>query len=148
MAASVSKIDVWTGEMEDRPGTLDAKLQPLAAAGADLTFILARPQPDRPGRSVLFLGPIKGAKQTKAAEAAGLVPAPTLAALHFEGPNKPGSASQVTHALAKAGINLRGLMAATIGTKFMLLIAFNSGLDAEEALKVIKASGKKAKAKK
>src|SRR5262249_41659866 len=131
------------GEMEDRPGTLDEKLQPLGAAGADLTFIVARPQ--QPGRSVLFLGPIKGAKQTKAAQAAGLAPAPNIAALHFEGPNKPGSASQVTHALAQAGINLRGLLAATIGTKFMLLIAFNSELDAEEGLKVIKAAGKKPK---
>jgi hypothetical protein len=145
MPASVSKIDVWTGEMDDRPGTLDEKLQPLAAAGADLTFLVARPQPDRPGRSVVFLGPIKGGKQTKAAEAAGLVPAPTLAALHFEGPNKPGSASKVTHALAQAGINLRGLLAATIGTKFMLLIAFHSEMDAEQGLKVIKASAKKAK---
>lgn len=145
MPASVKKIDVWTGEMDDRHGTLDEKLQPLAAAGADLTFIVARPQPDRPGRSVLFLGPVKGAKQTKAAQASGLAPAPNIVALHFEGPNKPGSASQVTGALAEAGINLRGLVAATIGTKFMLLIAFNSELDAEQGLKVIKAAGKKTK---
>jgi hypothetical protein len=145
MGSSVKKIDVWTGEMDDRPGTLDEKLQPLADAGADLTFILARPQADKPGKSVVFLGPVKGNKQTKAAEAAGLALAPNIAGLHFEGKNKAGSASRVTHALAAAGINLRGLMAATIGNKFMLMIAFNSELDAEEGLKVIKASGKKAK---
>jgi hypothetical protein len=147
MAQTVRKLDVWTGEIDDRPGALDEKLQPLAAAGVDLTFAIARRQNDRPGKGVLFLGPLKGAKQTKAAQAAGLSLAPNLAALHFEGPNKPGSASKITHALAEAGINMRGLSAATIGTKFMLVLAFDSSMDADRAIQAIKASAKKGKGK-
>jgi hypothetical protein len=147
MAQTVRKLDVWTGEIDDRPGALDAKLQPLAAAGADLAFIIARRQPDRPGKSVVFLGPLKGAKQTKAAQEAGLNVATNLVALHYEGPNKPGSASKITHALAEGGVNLRGLSAATIGTKYMLVLAFDSGMDADKALALIKAIGKKSKSK-
>src|SRR5438093_1284967 len=59
MPQTVSKIEVWTGEIEDKPGALDAKLQPLAAAGVDLTFLIARRQADRPGRGVVFLAPLK-----------------------------------------------------------------------------------------
>jgi len=147
MAQTVNKIEVWTCEIEDRAGTLDAKLQPLAGAGVDLTFALARRQADRPGRSIVYLGPLKGPRQIKAAESAGFRLAHELVAVHFEGPNKPGSASKITHALAEAGINMRGLMAATIGKKYMLVLAFDSNEQAEAAIVQIKEAGKK-KAKK
>jgi hypothetical protein len=147
MAQKVSKIDVWTCEIDDRPGALDARLGPLAAAGADLTFCVARRQADKPGRAVVFLGPLKGAKQTKAAEGAGLRRATELAALHFEGPNKPGSAHAVTELLSDSGINMRGLLAATIGKTFMLVLAFDSNDDADRALKAIKAGAGKGKKK-
>ena len=142
MAYTVKKIDVWTGDIGDRPGGLTAKLDPIGAAGADLTFIVARRKPDDPGRGVVYLGPLMGAKQAGAAKSAGLRRATELTALHLEGPNKPGSASQVTHILAGAGINLRGLSAATIGNKFMLVLAFDSAAIADEALKLLKAAGK------
>src|SRR5436190_23699190 len=100
MAHTVSKIDVWTGGIDDRPGALAAKMQPVAEAGADLTFAIARRQPHLSGRGVVFLGPFKGAKQTKAAAAAGLTRATDLAALHLEGPNKAGSADEATRILA------------------------------------------------
>jgi hypothetical protein len=138
MAAKVKKIEVWTGEIDDRAGALDAKLAPLAAAGADLTFIIARRQPDMPGKAVVYLGPLKGARQVKAAESAGLRRATELSALHYEGANKPGSAQAITQCIAAAGISMRGLTAATIGKNFMLVLAFDSEDAADAALKAIK----------
>ncbi len=69
MAYTVSKVDIWTGEIEDQVGGLAGKLESLADAGADLEVVIARRQPDRPGKGVVFLGPVAGAKSKKAAEA-------------------------------------------------------------------------------
>ena len=62
MAYTVSKVEIWTGEIEDQVGGLAAKLEPLANAGADLEMVIARRQPDRPGKDVVFVGPVTGAK--------------------------------------------------------------------------------------
>jgi predicted amino acid-binding ACT domain protein len=136
---------VWTGEIEDRVGGLAAKLEPLASAGVDLAFVIARRQPHLPGKGVVFLGPVTGAKGTKAAAAAGLSKTTELAALRLEGPNKPGSCHQAVRVLADAGINLRGLSASVIGAKFVVIIAFDTAEDAAKASRLLKAAGTKKK---
>lgn len=143
MAYTARKIDVWIAELEDRPGALASKLEPLGQAGADLTFAVARRQPDRPGTGIVFLGPLKGARQTRAAESAGFRRATELAAVHLEGPNQPGAAGKVVRLLADAGINLRGMSAITIGRKFALLLAFDSPADADRALARIRSASRK-----
>jgi ACT domain-containing protein len=143
MAVTAKKIDVWVGDIRDHPGGLLNKLEPLAEAGADLTFIVARRQIERPGRGLVLLGPLKGAKQQKAATASGFYKPEGLAAVHLEGPNKPGSAAAAIRAIADAGISLNSLQAATIGGKFMLVLAFDSDEDADLAVKLVKAAGKK-----
>src|SRR5262249_2144740 len=111
MAYTVNKVDVWTGEIDDKVGGLAAKLEPLAGAGVDLGFLIAPRQPQAPGKGVVFLGPVTGAKGSKAAKGVGLSKTTELAALRLEGPNKPGAASELMRALADAGINLRGVSA-------------------------------------
>jgi hypothetical protein len=55
----------------------------------------------------------------------------------------------MTNAIADAGINMRGLSAAALGSRFVAYVAFDSPEDAEKAAKAIraaavaKASGKK-----
>jgi len=145
MPYSITKVDIWTGEMEDQVGGLTAKLEPLADAGADLEVVIARRQPDKPGKGVVFLGPVAGAKAVKAAEAAGLVRAQEMAALRVEGTNKPGECSRVTRLLADAGINLRGLAAAVAGNKFVMALGFDSDADATKASKLLQATRSKSK---
>ena len=145
MAYTVSKVDIWTGEIDDRTGGLAAKLRPLANAGADLELVIARRQPHLPGKGVVFLGPVKGAKASAAASTAQLTRATNMAALRVEGTNKPGECHRVTERLANAGINLRGLSAIVVGKKFVLAIAFDSEADADQAAKVLKAKGNKGK---
>jgi hypothetical protein len=40
----VSKVEMWTGQIEDRVGGLSAKLAALADAGVDLEIVVARRQ--------------------------------------------------------------------------------------------------------
>jgi len=139
----VKKLDVWTGEIDDRVGGLASKLEPLANAGVDLQFLVARRQPHLPGKGVVFLSGISGAKGTKAVAAAGLAKASDVVALRVEGPNKAGAAYQVTRRIADAGISLRGASAGVVGKKFQLFLAFSNEADADNAARSLRsASGK------
>ena len=143
MAYSVKKIEVWTGDISDRVGGLAAKLASLAEAKADLTFVVARRQPHQPGMGVVYLGSIKGSKQSEAARAGGLSPAQNLAALQVEGTNKAGECYRIAKVIADGQINLRGLSAETIGNRFAVTIAFDSEQDADAASKLLRSHGGK-----
>jgi hypothetical protein len=145
MPVEVSKQDVWVAEIDDRPGALASRLEGLAAAGVDLQFLIARRQPAMPGKGIVFVSGISGAKAGKAAAAAGFAKTADLTALRLEGPNKPGACHQVTRTLADAGINLRGLSAGVVGSKFLLFMAFDNADDATKAAKLLKASAGKKK---
>ena len=141
MAYTVSKVDMWTGEIEDRAGGLAATLEALAAAGADLEVVVARRQPQATGKGVVFLGPVAGAKAQKAARAAGLTKATDLVALRVEGPNKPGECHRLARRLAEAGLNLRGLSATTIGNRFAVSLGFDTAEAAAKAARILRAAG-------
>src|SRR5688572_14215182 len=113
MAITAKRIDIWVGEIRDHPGGLLDKLDVIAEVGADLTFIVARRQIERPGTGLVLLGPLKGAKQQNAARLAGFYKPAGLAAVHIEGPNKPGSAAAAIQSISEAGISLHSLEAAT-----------------------------------
>lgn len=142
MAYTISKVDVWTRAIDDRAGSLADVLEPLAAAGVDLAFLIARRRTLVPGKGVVFLGGVTTAKGKKAAAAAGLTPAADIAGLRVEGPNKAGDAHRVARILADAGISLRGLSASVIGRKYVLILAFDSAADADKATKLLRAAKK------
>jgi hypothetical protein len=141
MAYDVKKLDVWTGWIENKVGGLASKLEPLAKAAVDLQFLVARRQPHLPGRGVVFLSGISGAKGINAAARAGLAKARDVVALRVEGPNKAGAAYQITRRLADAGINLRGVSAGVMGKKFQLFLAFDNAADADKAARSLRAAG-------
>jgi len=138
MAYSVKKVDVWAGEIADRPGGLASTLGAMTKAGANIEFVVARRAPDKPGTGVVFITPIKGAKQKAAAQQAGLGTSESLHSVRIEGPDKAGLGAKLTDALAAAGINLRGFSAAAIGTQFVLHMAFDSADDARNAIAVLR----------
>ena len=138
MAVKIQKVDVWSAEVRDRVGGLDAVLGPLAAAGADLAFLVARRQAQKPGTGIVFLGGLKGAKQTAAAKNAGLAMAGDIAAIVAEAPNKSGLAHKLVDQLAKANINLRGLSASVTSGKCVMIFAFDSAADRDKAAKVLR----------
>src|ERR1043165_6320408 len=135
MAYSVNKVDVWVAEIDDRPGGLADKLDGLAQAGATLEFVVSRRAPDKPGKGVVFLTPIRGAKQTRAANDAGFNTTSRVHSVRVSGPDRAGLRVKMTRALADAGINLR---AAAIGRQSVAYFAFDSAEDAVSALKILK----------
>jgi hypothetical protein len=138
MALTVSRVDVWAATIVDRPGGLAEKLDALAASGANLEFVIARRESSQPGTGVVFVTPIKGAAQAKAAKKAGFGKTTRLHSVRAGGPDKPGQGAKITKALAGAGINLRGLSAAAIGKAFVGHLAFDTAADAAKAMRVLK----------
>ena len=98
MSLTVSKIEVWAAQIEDKPGGLAKLLGALAGAGANLECVIARRDPSNAGKGVAFLTPVKGANVRKAAKAEGLAPAEKLATLKVEGNDAPGLGFRITSA--------------------------------------------------
>jgi len=138
MAYTVKKVDVWAGEVADRPGGLAATVSVLSSAGANLEFIIARRAPDKPGTGVVFVTPIKGAKQKSAAQAAGLSTTDSVHSVRVEGPDRAGLGAKMTDTLSAAGINLRGLSGAAIGRRAVSYLAFDSATDAASAIGLLR----------
>jgi hypothetical protein len=141
MAIEIRKVDVYMGEIEDRPGSLAAKLRALADAGADLEFVLARRQHTeggQAGKGLVFVAPIKGSRQSAAAAQAGLAKTDALHSLRLIAPNKAGTGARATRAIADAGVNLRGFSGTALANKAVVYFAFDSDADAKLAAKALK----------
>ncbi|MBI4204647.1 MAG: dihydrodipicolinate synthase family protein [Betaproteobacteria bacterium] len=67
----VERVDVWAAAIPDKPGGLAAVLATLREAGTDLQFIIARRAPDKPGTGVVFVTPLQGDREIRAAAVAG-----------------------------------------------------------------------------
>lgn len=132
------RVDTWAATIEDHPGGLAAKLTPLAKAGVNLEFIIARRAPEKRGTGVVFVTPIQGAKQTKAAAAAGFAKTGNLHTVRLEGADKAGLGACLTQGLADAGVNLRGFSAAAMGRKFVCYLALDSGGDAAKVARILR----------
>jgi hypothetical protein len=138
MAYTVKKVEVWAGEVADRPGGVADKMEALSAAGANLEFVIARRAADKPGTGVLFVTPVKGAKQKSAAQNVGLATSASLQSVRVEGPDRAGLGAKMTRALADAGINLRGLSAAALGRRSISYLAFDNDADADNAVRALR----------
>jgi hypothetical protein len=137
MAFEITRMDVWASELFDRPGALAEKLQGVMRAGADLDFMIARRQPDKPGTSVLFLAPLTSLDQIRAAEDGGFKKAAGLHSIRLIGPDRPGLAAGIAKTVADAGLNIRGLSAAAVNDRCVFYVAFESDEAALKAIQVL-----------
>src|SRR5881397_3159092 len=135
MKLKITRAVVWAADIEDRPGGLAEKLGALAKAGTNLDFILARRAPESPGMGVVFVAPLKGARQIKAASDAGFLKTKIMHAVRVEGANRPGFGSEITGAIALAGISLRGCSATAIGKRFVGYLALDAEKEADRAVR-------------
>lgn len=134
----VTKVDVWAAGLQDRPGALAKKLEALAQGGANLQFVISR-RLDKGSRGVVFVTPLKGAKQIRAAKAAGFRKTRSLQSVRVQAANRRGGLARITKALAAAGINLRGCSAAAMGDAGIAHFAFDRAADASRAIRILKA---------
>jgi hypothetical protein len=137
MKLSITRVDVWVAGIEDRPGGLTEKLRGLTQAGASLEFLLARRAPEQPGKAVVFAAPIKGAKQTRAAQELGFHKSNSLHGIRIMAADKPGLGLALTQSLADAGMNLRGFSGAAIGKRAVFYVAFDTSADVGKAIRCV-----------
>ena len=138
MALKVTKADVWAVTLEDRAGGAADRLEALAKGGANLEMLLARRTSEQPGKGVMFVTPLKGAKATKAAQEAGMGKPENIHSVRIEGGDKPGLGSKIARCLGDASVSFRGMSAAAIGKKFVSYIACDTADDQARAIAALK----------
>lgn len=139
MDLHVQREDVWAASVDDKPGALAAKLLALTEAGADLGFIVVRRAPENPGTGVVFVTPLRGDREVRAAAAVGFQVTSKLHSVRAEGPDEPGAAAKVAQAVGDAGINMRGFSAAVLGTRFVVHVGVDSSDDEDAVVKLLTA---------
>ncbi len=132
----IGKVEVWAADIMNRPGMLARVLESLRNAGANLEFVVARRVSDNTSR--VFLAPLKGAKQVRAAGDVSLTKAAGMHTLRIEGPDRAGLGADLTRAIAEAGVNIRGLSAASLGRRSVCYVALATESDAKTAAAALK----------
>lgn len=138
MALKATKAEVWAVSIDDRAGGVGDKLEPLAKAGANFEMVFARRTPENPGKGMLFVTPVKGAKATRAARDAGMGTPQTIHSVRIEGGDRPGLGAKIARALGNAGISFRGISGIAIGRKFVSYVACDSAEDQAKAIAALK----------
>ena len=137
MKQIVKKVDVWLTTMENKPGMLARKLAGLTEAGVNLEFIFARRTRDTPSKGLVFVAPIRGNRQVKAAGELGFTVSNKLHTLRIEGRDRPGIAAQVAGKIGEANINLRGYSGSVIGTRYVVYLGFDTAADLKKAQHIL-----------
>ncbi len=133
----LDRVQVWSTEIADRAGGAASVLEPLAESGANLEFILSRRLPSKPGYGELFVAPITGPSQTRAAHGVNLHHANDMVLLRIRGSDRPGVGHHLASCLASAGINLRSLTMAAIENRFVAYVACDSAEDTARAVQAL-----------
>jgi hypothetical protein len=135
----LNRVQVWSGEVEDEPGGVARLLEPLAEAGANLEFIWSRRTEANPGKGLLFVTPVTGPVQTRAAQGVGLHKDNGVVLLRIDGRDRPGLGHILISCLAKAGINLRGMSMTALNGEFVAYVACDSPEDTARAVQALAA---------
>ena len=133
----VEPVDVWAATIQDKPGGLAEVLSVLRDAGADLQFVIARRTPEAPGKGVVFITPLQGDREIRAATQIGFNATPSLHSVRIMGTDRPGIVADLTKKLADEGINLRGVSAAVLGSQFIAYLAMDSLDDSDKAIDIL-----------
>jgi hypothetical protein len=138
MGLKATKAQVWAVTIDDRAGGVAEKLEPLAAAGAQLEMVLARRTPEAKGKGMLFVTPVKGSKVIRAAKQAGMGSPESIYSVRIEGADQRGLGAKIARALGDAGISFRGISGVAIGRKFVSYLACDSAEDQAKAIAALK----------
>lgn len=137
MGFKLDRVHVWAGEVNDRAGGVSGKLSMLAEAGANLEFIFTQRLPNKPGMGMLYVAPLSGAAQHRAAHAAGLSEVTVPVVIRVEGDDSHGLGHRVTQEWAKASISFHELTMCAVGNKFVGYAAFDSVEDGNRAAAIL-----------
>jgi hypothetical protein len=130
-------VHVWSCEIADESGAAAAKLALLAKAGANLQYINTQRLAHKPGFGILYIAPVTGPAQVRAARSAGFIENDDLHLHRIEGDNEAGLAHRLTQQWELAGISLQGLTMAVMNNKFVGYVAFDTINDANQAAQIL-----------
>lgn len=142
MNLEITHVDVWSAEIDDNPGGLARALTALADYDVDLDCIIARREPAKKAKGLLFISPLSEREPMEKADEAGFKRLTGVATLRLEGTNAPGMGAKLAKAVADAGVNMHGLSAMGFGNRFVCYLSFDSTADrdkAEQALRMLSA---------
>jgi len=137
MGFKLDRVHIWSGDVPDQAGGTSTILSCLAQAGANLEYILTQRRTDKPGIGSVYVAPVTGPLQVRAAKAAGMVEVHDPVVLRVEGDNEAGLAHRLTQQWALAGINLHGLMISVLSGKFVGYAMFDTVVDANRAAQIL-----------
>jgi hypothetical protein len=137
MSFKWDRVHVWSCEIVDQSGAAAGKLAFLAQAGANLEYIYTQRLPSKPGYGYLYVAPISGPTQQRAAKTAGLHEVDHPVVHRIEGDNEAGLAHRLTQAWELANISLQGMTLAVLGGKFVGYVAFDTVTDANRAAQIL-----------
>lgn len=141
MSLKITKVKTYAADMYNQPGRLARALESLRNAGANFEFVIGRRVTERTSR--VFVAPLKGAKQLRAAADVEFRPAESMHVIRIEAPDRPGVGADFTRAIADAGINIRGISAAAFKKHSVCYLAFASAEEAAAATSVLKKAARK-----
>src|SRR5712691_6751920 len=137
MSFKWDRVPVWSCEITDQSGSVAGKLAFLAQANANLEYIFTKRLPNKPGFGVLYVAPVTGPIQVRAAKAADMHEVDSPVVRRIEGDNEAGLAHHVTQQWALAGISLQGLTMTVMGAHFVGYAAFDTVNDANRAAQIM-----------
>ncbi len=138
MEYEITPVDVWVGQVEDRPGGLSSKLAHLMmVTGQTLAFIIARASDARDGSGVLFVAPLSTPEAERAAAEVDLHKSDSMHVLRLVGPDRAGLSAGLAGTLAREEINIAGLSAMSVEGGAVIYILLETAEDAERARKAI-----------
>jgi hypothetical protein len=137
MSFKMQRVHVYHAEVEDKPGGISAKLKQLAEGGAHLEYVDSQRSISKPGMGDLYVAPLTGTAELKAAKAAGLHEVPEPIVMRVEGDDKAGLGGRLTQAWEMAGINLHGLVMTVFHGKFVGYVTFDTPQDANRAATIL-----------
>jgi hypothetical protein len=137
MSFRLDRVHIWSCEVADQAGGVAGKLALLAQAGAHLEYIYTRRQPEKPGTGILYVAPISGPLQVRAARSAGLAEIHQPVVLRVEGDDATGLAHRLTQQWALAGLSMNALSMAVLEGRFVGYVSFDNVEDANRAAAIL-----------
>lgn len=137
MSFKMQRVHVYHAEVDDKPGGIAAKLKSLAEAGAHLEYVYSQRSASKPGIGELYVAPLSGTNELKAAKAAGLHEVPEPFVFRVEGDDRAGLSGKLTQAWEMAGINLHGLVMSVLQGRFVGYVTFDTAADGNRAATIL-----------
>ncbi len=133
MALKIRKGYLWRKEIENKPGTFAAALEPFSRAGQNLQIVMGYAKTTEQSKGAIEIFPVTDEKGKGCAKEGGLHEMTETTCLIVEGEDKAGTAYSIAKAIADAGINLHFAMCQSVDKQFQACFGFANDADADKA---------------